>query len=111
MRKILGMALVLWATSAASQDPPQVWSGTLSDSMCGASHQKMAAAAKWTDRECVFECIKALKKYVLVDSNRQVIPIANQDLGGFPLYAARPVKITGRLKDGAIVATKVEAAK
>src|SRR5262249_39396718 len=44
-----------------------------------------------------------------VDGKQQIIPIANQDLGGFPLYAGRLVRITGDLKDGAIVATKVEA--
>jgi hypothetical protein len=111
MKKFAAMALLVWTTSAASQDQQQMWSGTISDSMCGASHQKMSAAKKWTDRECIFECIKALNKYVLVDENKQVTAIANQDAGGFPLYAGRPVKITGRMKDGAIVVSKVEAAK
>ena len=46
--------------------------------------------------------------FVLVDDKQQVIAIANQDLGGFPLYAGRLVKITGEFKDGAIVATKIE---
>jgi hypothetical protein len=111
MKKLIAMALLVWAASAASQDAQQTWTGTISDSMCGASHQKMSGAAKWTDRECVFECIKALNKYVLVDENKQVIDIANPDAGGFPLYAARPVKITGRMKDRAIVVSKIEAAK
>jgi hypothetical protein len=44
-----------------------------------------------------------------VDDQQQVIAIANQDLGGLPLYAGRPVRVTGKLKDGAIVASKVEA--
>src|SRR5439155_4439343 len=64
---------------------------------------------KVSERECLFECIKALAQYVLVDDKQQVIAIANQDLGGLPLYAGRPVRITGELKDGAIVATKIEA--
>lgn len=110
MKNALAMALLVWATSA-SQDAQQTWTGTISDSMCGASHQKMSAAAKWTDRECVFECIKGLNKYVLVDENKQVIAIANPDAGGFPLYSARTVKITGRMRDGAIVVSKIEAAK
>jgi hypothetical protein len=62
-----------------------------------------------TDRECIFACINALAKYVLVDLNNKVIPIANQDVMGLPLYAGRPVRLTGELKDGAIVVTKVEA--
>jgi hypothetical protein len=111
MKKIPAAILLMWVTSALSQDqqPQQVWSGRLSDSMCGASHQMKATAGKMSERECLFECIKALASYVLVDDKQQVIPIANQDLGGFPLYAGRPVRITGRMKDGSIVATKVEA--
>lgn len=111
MKKTLVVILLTWATAAPFQDQQaqQAWSGRLSDSMCGASHQMRAAAGKMSERECVFECIKALARYVLVDDKQQIIPIANQDLGGFPLYAGRPVRITGELKDGAIVATKIEA--
>jgi len=111
MKKTLGLMLLAWVTAASSQDQQaqQIWSGRLSDSMCGASHRTMAAARNMSERECLFECIRALARYVLVDDKQQVIAIANQDLGGFPLYAGRPVRITGRLKDGAIVATKIEA--
>ena len=111
MKKILAIALLLWVTSALSQDQPptqQAWSGRLSDSMCGASHQ-IKMAGKMSERECLFECLKALARYELVDDKQQAIPIANQDLGGFPLYAGRPVRITGKMKDGALVASKVEA--
>lgn len=111
MKRALGVILLTWAIAAPSQDQKgqQVWSGRLSDSMCAASHQMRMAAAKMSERECVFECIKALAKYVLVDDKQQVIPIATQDLGGLPLYAGRLVRITGELRDGAIVAAKIEA--
>jgi hypothetical protein len=111
MKKAFVAILLMWVTAAPSQDQQtqQVWSGRVSDSMCGASHQMKAAAGKMSDRECLFECIKLLAKYVLVDDRQQVIAIANQDLGGLPLYAGRPVRITGTLKDGAILATKIEA--
>ncbi len=110
MKRTLGVILLTWATAAPCQDQQtqQFWSGRLSDSMCAASHQ-MRAAGKMSERDCVFECIKALAKYVLVDDKQQVIPVATQDLGGFPLYAGRLVRITGEMRDGAIVATKVEA--
>jgi hypothetical protein len=113
MRKFPVLFAFLWAACALSQDqqPAQAWTGTVSDNMCGASHQMRAAAGKWTDRECVFECIKALGKYVLVDEKQQIIAIANQDAAGLPLYTARKVRITGKLKDGAIIATKVEGLK
>ncbi len=93
-------------TPAAAQ---QTFTGRLSDSMCGASHQSTASAGGVTDRECLFACIKALETYVLVDQTNQVLPIANQDAMGLPLYAGRPVKITGDWTRGAIFVTKVEA--
>jgi propanediol dehydratase large subunit len=108
MKKAL---LIVLLTSFLQDKPEQVWIGRLSDSMCGASHDMKAKAENMSERECIFECIKALAKYVLVDEKQQVIPIANQDLGGLPLYAGRMVKITGEFRDGAIVATKVEPLK
>jgi hypothetical protein len=121
MKKILTFALLVagaGVTFALAQQPPapqaaaapQTFTGRLSDSMCGASHQKMAASTGSTsDRECLFACIKALAKYVLVDSNNKVIPIINQDAMGIPLYAGRPVKLTGEMKDAGILVSKVEA--
>src|SRR5262245_13563505 len=89
MQKTLGLMLLACVTATASkeQQAQQVWSASLSDSMCAASHQMKAAAGKMSERECLFECLKALAKYVLVDDKQQVIAIANQDLGGLPLYA------------------------
>jgi hypothetical protein len=100
------------ATRAQQGNPapaPQFFLGRLSDSMCAGSHQAKAGAAGWTERECIFECVKALAKYVLVDQNNNVIPIANQDAAGLPLYAGRPVRLSGELKDGAILITRIEA--
>ena len=96
MNKTLGMMFLTWMAAAPiqTQQTERIWSGRLSDSMCGASHQVRAVAGKMSERECVFECIKALAKYVLVDDKQHIIPIANQDLGGFPLYAGRPVRIS-----------------
>jgi len=85
----------------------QTFTGTISDSMCGASHKLKAGTM--TERQCIFECLKSVAKYVLVDQSGGVMPIANQELMGLPLYAGRPVTITGELKDGAIVGTRVQA--
>ena len=82
--------------------------------ICAAHHPSTApgvAASKegMSDRDCLFACIKALATYVLVDQNNQVIPIVNQDAMGIPLYAGRPVKLTGEKRGDAIFVTKVEA--
>lgn len=87
----------------------QTFTGRLSDSACAASHQSKAATARLTDRACLFACINGLAKYVLVDADGQVLPILNQDAMGLPLYAGRPVKITGERKGDALVVAKVEA--
>jgi hypothetical protein len=92
----------------AQQTPPVV-TGRISDSVCGASHQARAAAGSLTERECIFDCIKAQAKYVLVDGNNNVMPIGNQDLAGLPLYAGRLVQLTAEIKNGALQVTKIEA--
>jgi hypothetical protein len=104
---LIAMIVCVTATPAAAQ---QTFTGRLSDSMCGASHQsKAAAAGGHTDRQCLLACVNALAKYVLVDQNNQVLPIANPDAMGLPLYAGRPVRLTGEWKGEAIFVTKVEA--
>ena len=109
MKGLLGRAALITAiaTPAAAQ---QTFTGRLSDSVCAGSHQARASAGPHSDRECLFVCIRAaLAKYVLVDPNQGVIPIANQDAMGFPLYAGRPVRITGELKGDALFVTRIEA--
>jgi len=101
----LSIATAIVAPTSAQQ----TFTGRLSDSTCAVSHQSKAASAQLTDRACLFACINALAKYVLVDSEGRVLPIANQDAMGLPLYAGRPVRITGERKGDAIVVAKVEA--
>jgi len=107
MQKIFGGVLLMALAAVASAAAQQSFSGRLSDSTCGASHQSKAAAL--TDRQCLLLCVKALAKYVLVDQHDQITPIANQDAPGLPLYAGRPVRLTGESKGDAVFVTKVEA--
>jgi hypothetical protein len=107
MRSVFAFVITCaWVMPAAAQ---QMFTGRLSDSRCGASHQSKASAGALTDRACLIACINALARYVLVDEHGQVTPIANQDAMGLPLYAGRPVKLTGERKGDAIFVTKVEA--
>ena len=98
------LAVCAIAIPAAAQ---QTFTGRLSDSTCGVSHQSRRSTV--TDRECLIACVHALAKYVLVEENGHVMPIANQDAAGLPLYAGRPVKLTGERSGDAIVVAKVEA--
>jgi hypothetical protein len=103
-----GVAASLRAQAPATSAAPQTWSGLLSDSTCGGSHKAMSASAGMTERECAFHCLKALSKYVLVDQNGTVLPIANQDFAGLPLRLARPVRVTGQMTDNGIVISRIE---
>jgi hypothetical protein len=109
VKTILNWALLLACATVVPAVAQQAFTGRLSDSKCGASHDAKAMAGGLTDRQCLLACIKTLAKYVLVDKNNQVIPIANQDAMGLPLYAGRPVKLTGEWKGDAVFVTKVEA--
>jgi len=95
--------------SAVALGAQQTFTGRISDSTCGAAHLAKASASQLTDRQCLISCINALSKYVLVDQNQKVVAIDNQEAMGLPLYAGRPVKITGAMKGDAIFAMKVEA--
>jgi hypothetical protein len=101
---VVALSVTLAIASVAAQ---QSFSGRLSDSTCGASHH--AKAGGLTDRQCLLACIRALAKWTLVDRSGRLIPIANLDAMGLPLYAGRLVTLTGEMKDGSIVVTKVEA--
>ena len=101
-------ALVLYWTSSPLAQEPRTWSGVLSESKCGASHQAMAGSMGISERECAFHCLKGLSKYVIVDDQKNVIPIANQDFTGMPLRLARPVRVTGILTDNGIVVSRIE---
>lgn len=110
MKKVMASTFVVVLvslTSLPAQQAPQIWTGRVSDSMCGATHQARGGAA--TDRECIFECLKSVARYVLVAQDNKVIPIANQDFAGFPLYAGRMVRLTAALSGDALMVSKIEA--
>jgi hypothetical protein len=100
--------LMMYLGSVPLAQEPQTWSGVLSESKCGASHQAIAASSGMSERECAFHCLKGLAKFVVVDEQKNVIPIANQDFAGIPLRLARPVRVTGVLTEKGIVISRIE---
>ena len=104
------LASLCFSAGVGGQTPPapQTWSGVLSDSTCGGSHQAIASKGGMTERECAFHCLKTLAKYVLVDQNGTVLRIANQDFAGLPLRLARPVRLTGQMTENGIVISRIE---
>lgn len=106
--KWIAAGLVMYLGSTPLAQSPQTWSGVLSENKCGASHQAMASSLNMTDRECAFHCLKGLARFVVVDDQKNVIPIANQDFAGIPLRLARPVRVTGVLTEQGIVISRIE---
>lgn len=100
--------LAIFLSSSPRAQEQRTWSGVLSESKCGASHDGIATPLKMTERECAFYCLKGLAKYVIVDDQKNVIAIANQDFAGIPLRLARPVRVTGVLTDTGIVISRLE---
>ena len=93
----------------------QTWSGVISDSLCGASHDGMRKKGdKLTDRECTVACVNyqtaGAPKFVFVSAGK-VYPINNQAFGGLGRRSGSPVTLTGELdNNGAITITKIETA-
>jgi hypothetical protein len=100
--------LIMYLGSVPLAQEPQTWSGVLSESKCGASHQAIAASMGLSERECAFHCLKGLAKFVIVDDQKNVIPIANPDFAGIPNRLARPVRVTGVLTEKGILLSRIE---
>ena len=97
------------AGSAFAAD--QTWTGTLSDSKCGASHKAMTEHNKnLTDRDCTEACVKSGGKYVLA-SRGKVYMLENQNDPALAMYAGETVTITGELHGNTIAAAKISKAK
>src|ERR1700724_1970608 len=87
--------------------------GTISDSMCGASHammMEMHKDAKMTDRDCTLACVKGGGKFVFV-SGGKVYNVANQKLAALTEHAGETVSVTGDVQGDTITVSKVSAKK
>ncbi len=90
----------------------QTMTGKISDSMCGASHKKMAehGKANISDRECTLACVKAGADYVFVSNDGKVYKIANQDYAQLRDDAGQAVRVTGDVNGDTIKVTSMQLA-
>jgi len=96
MAVLLALSSMVWAGGSS-------WTGTVSDSHCGAKHAEPGEKSAG----CVRSCVKGGAKYVLV-SEGKVYELDAQDK--FAPFAGKSVKVTGELKGTAITVASVEAA-
>jgi hypothetical protein len=107
---IAGLALVAPVKAA-----PMTWTGTISDSMCGASHgDKGGTMAK--DHECANTCAKKPGgSYVFVtegkDKKPLILKIADQKSADLTTHAGHKVELTGELKGDTITISKITMVK
>lgn len=96
---------------STSASAAETWTGTISDSSCGTSHETMTEhGAKMSDNQCTVACVKMGAKYVLA-SRDKVLTIANQDFKDLQQFAGDAVELTGDLKGDAITVKKIQKAK
>ncbi|MBZ5629648.1 MAG: hypothetical protein LAO06_12365 [Acidobacteriia bacterium] len=100
----VGLLLSTGLFAAGSND--QTFTGTVSDTMCGAHHTMMPGKP---DAECVRACVKAGIDYALVVGNKVYTLKGNKsDLDKF---AGQQATVTGKLSGTTIEASSVAAAK
>ncbi|SRR5579885_3100813 len=116
MKRLLNSARLIGVLAGAASfagAATMTMEGTISDSMCGASHAKMIEmhkGAKMTDRDCTLACVKGGGKYVVV-SNGKVYNVSNQKLAALSQYAGEAVSVTGDVQGDTITVTKIAAKK
>jgi hypothetical protein len=84
----------------------ETWSGTVSDSMCGAKH----AAASASDAACIKKCVKGGASAVLV-SDGKVYQIAPNSQSKVTPLLGQKVTVTGKLDNDAIEIASAQIAK
>ena len=73
----------------------------------------MASQIGVDDKECTLQCVKSGAKYVLatkVDGKSKSLMIQNQDFPELEKHAGEMVRVTGDMKGGAVVVSRVEKA-
>jgi len=100
IKRITMVGLTLFAFGCLSWAQGKTFTGTVSDSNCGAKHAKASAAAE----ACVEKCVSSGAKYVLV-SHGKVYQVDDQDK--FKGLGGKSVKVKGSLSDGTITVAEV----
>jgi hypothetical protein len=84
----------------------ETWSGTISDSMCGAKHETATAA----DMACVKKCVKAGASAVFV-SDGKVYQISPDSQGKAKALLGEKVTVNGKVEGDTIDIASIQAAR
>lgn len=101
-------ALLVIGGAASAAD---TLTGTISDAMCGVSHDTMTEhGKKMSDKQCTLACVQHGSEYVFVNGDK-VLKIANQNFKGLQQFAGDTVRLTGDVKGDTITVAKIAKAK
>lgn len=104
--RTVGIILLMSAGLFAADSKNQTFTGTVSDTMCGAKHTMMPGTP---DAECVRQCVKAGSDYALVVGDKVYALKGNK--AEFDKFAAQKVAVTGNLSGSTIQAASIVPAK
>ena len=108
---LLAIAAATLCCAGTAFAADQTWTGTISDSKCGASHKAMTEHNKnLTDAACAQACVKGGAKFVLASGDK-VYVLENQKDPALAMYAGRMVTVNGDLQGDTIRAAKITMAK
>ena len=106
---VIGIGALSWTGNAFAA--AGTWTGTISDSMCGLSHDAMTEhGKKATDKQCTQMCVQHGAKYVFVTDGK-VVNITNQNFKDLKALAGDRVALSGNLSGDTVTITKLAKAK
>lgn len=110
-RMFLTVVVAMLCAGGVAFAADQTWTGTISDSKCGATHKAMLEHNKnLTDRSCTEACVKGGANYVFASGDK-VYTLENQKDPTLAQYAGEKVTVTGEMQGNSIKATKITPAK
>ena len=111
MKKVMLFVAALAFAGSGIAQAAETWKGTIGDSMCAMKHEAGKHGDKKDDHKaCVEKCVKNGGEYVFL-TKEKAIPIANQSFADLKAHAGHEVMLTGDMKDGKIVVSKIEMPK
>ncbi len=107
MKLFRALALTLLISAGLfAADSPKTFTGTVSDTMCGAKHTMMPGKP---DADCVRACVKAGSDYALVVGNK--VYTLKGDKAAIDKLAGQKATVTGKLSGNVIEASAIAPAK
>ena len=97
------ISLGLLASAALAQDPPQTFTGTVSDTMCGKAHMSKTITAT----QCTQECVKGGPDYALVVGDK--VYTLKGERAKIDPFAGKPAVVSGTAKGDTIAVASIAA--